>query len=323
MISEDLANRLHLKGKVDPLLTQWTNGSRYRDDSSRRVNLGIQGSKEDQKYLLQDVRTVKVLDLPQQTVKLKKNWKHLDGLDVEELENAKPQILIGQDHCHLIEGRKVIEGPPNAPILTYTKLGWTLHGCHSPAKGRTDDFICCSFRPAEDEDLHSLVKQSFTVENFGVAVNDTRPKSREDERAWKILETTTKRTGDRFESGLLWKREDVKLPESYTNALKRLINIEVRMEKDPELAKDYKAKLQDYLAKGYIRKLTDQEAKVRTDKTFYIPHFPVWNPNKPGKLRLVFDCAAKAQGASLNDHLVSGPDLLNSLPAILMKFRQR
>ena len=43
------------------------------------------------------------------------------------------------------------------------------------------------------------------------------------------------------------------------------------------------------------------------------------NPNKPGKLRLVFDAAAVANGSSLNDHLIPGPDLLNYLVSVLFK----
>ena len=49
----------------------------------------------------------------------------------------------------------------------------------------------------------------------------------------------------------------------------------------------------------------------------------MFNPNKPGKLRFVFDAAAKARGMSLNDALFPGPDLLNQLVGVLMKFRQR
>lgn len=34
--------------------------------------------------------------------------------------------------------------------------------------------------------------------------------------------------------------------------------------------------------------------------------------NKKQKLRIVFDCSSKYQGAYLNDHLLQGQDLMNS-----------
>lgn len=55
---------------------------------------------------------------------------------------------------------------------------------------------------------------------------------------------------------------------------------------------------------------------------WYLPHHPVLNTNKPGKVHVVFDCAAKLQGTSLNDQLLEGPDLTNNLVGILMCFRQ-
>ena len=55
---------------------------------------------------------------------------------------------------------------------------------------------------------------------------------------------------------------------------------------------------------------------------WYLPHFGVLNQKKPGKIRLVFDAAAKTNGVCLNDQLEAGPNLLQSLPGVLVRFRQ-
>lgn len=55
---------------------------------------------------------------------------------------------------------------------------------------------------------------------------------------------------------------------------------------------------------------------------WYLPHHAVFHPRKPDKLRVVFDCAAKFRGTSLNDQLMHGPDLTNNLFGVLNRFRQ-
>lgn len=68
--------------------------------------------------------------------------------------------------------------------------------------------------------------------------------------------------------------------------------------------------ISNLVSKGYARKLTSGEVSVKIEPTWYLSIFITTNPNKPARIRLVWDAIAKANGFSLNDFLLSGPDLL-------------
>ncbi|KAK0137151.1 hypothetical protein N1851_026658 [Merluccius polli] len=55
---------------------------------------------------------------------------------------------------------------------------------------------------------------------------------------------------------------------------------------------------------------------------WYLPIFGVYHPQKPGQIRVVFDLSAQEDGISLNNVLLSGPDLNNSLLGVLLRFRK-
>lgn len=94
------------------------------------------------------------------------------------------------------------------------------------------------------------------------------------------------------------------------------------MRRDPDFAERYRSQMSAYVQKGYARQLSSEEAKVTTDRTWYLPHFGVVNPHKPGKLRVVFDAAAGVQGVSLNSMLLKGPEQAKPLLTILFDFRE-
>ncbi|XP_075264692.1 uncharacterized protein LOC142356781 [Convolutriloba macropyga] len=74
----------------------------------------------------------------------------------------------------------------------------------------------------------------------------------------------------------------------------------------------------DDMDKGYIAAVTNQDAK----NIWYLPHHPVINKQKPDKIRRVTIAASKYKGVSLNDALLTGPDLLCNLHGLLLRFRQ-
>ena len=79
--------------------------------------------------------------------------------------------------------------------------------------------------------------------------------------------------------------------------------------------------MSDYVAKGYAVKLSKEEASITSNRTCYIPHHCVINPNK-AKVRVVYDAAAEYGGTSLNEQFLQGPQLNNSLIGVLFRFRK-
>jgi len=78
----------------------------------------------------------------------------------------------------------------------------------------------------------------------------------------------------------------------------------------------------DLLDKGYAKKVP-QNLRDRNDgKVWYLPHHSVVHPQKPDKVRVVFDCAASYRGTLLNAQVLQGPDLTNRLVGVLLRFRE-
>ena len=120
---------------------------------------------------------------------------------------------------------------------------------------------------------------------------------------------------------LPWRNEEV-LPNNKTMALKRLKHLKKKLNKDPQLKARYTTEMQLMVDKGFAERVPENEDLKSNPKRWFIPHHAVFNPKKPDKLRVVFDCAAEYQGTSLNKMLMQGPDLVNSLVAVLLGFRK-
>ena len=74
--------------------------------------------------------------------------------------------------------------------------------------------------------------------------------------------------------------------------------------------------------KGQAERVPDEELDFSDGRVWYIPHHGVYHPQKPDKIRVVFDASAEFKGDSLNRHLLQGPDLTNSLNGVLCRFRK-
>ncbi|XP_055542975.1 uncharacterized protein LOC129728551 [Wyeomyia smithii] len=336
LIEESLAAELKLKGEKHPLCLRWTADTCRYEESAKRVEVNESGTRNQKsKRRLTDVYTVKELKLPAQSLSIEKlsaSHSHLRGIPVDSYTNVRPRILIGMDNIRIIHPLKYREGKEHEPIAAKTRLGWLIYGtclAFTKAKEKTAPYsyhICAhsySENNSSDGDLNVAVKNYFALESLGIYKPNILPTSDADNRAMNILRTTTTYQDGRYQTGLLWKFDDIRLPNSKPMALQRHVCLMKKMHREPQLAKALQDKIADYLKKGYIRKLSPNEITAPMDRVWYLPIFPVFNPNKPGKMRIVWDAATTVSGISLNSVLLKGPDLLTSLPSVLYKFRER
>ncbi|XP_065074449.1 uncharacterized protein LOC135698401 [Ochlerotatus camptorhynchus] len=329
IVDSELVESLGADGPVESLQMCWTNGVQRTENRSKKVTLEISAKNSPYRYDLMEARTVHKLDLPTQQMdsrKLKEQFEHLKDIQIPSYEVATPKVLIGIDNAHLIAPLDSRVGDSGEPVAVRCNLGWTLYGPRRNVVSSVN-FLghhrCvgeeCSIA---DKKLDEALKQNYQLEEVGTSV--IRLESREDRRAREILEKTTKRIGERFETGLLWKEDDVRFPESFDMALKRLRSLEARMKRNPGVRENLQKQLEEYLAKGYAHRITERELKETPKGTeWYLPLNYVVNPKKPGKVRLIWDAAAKAHGVSFNDKLLTGPDMITSLPVVISGFRER
>ncbi|GBP85304.1 hypothetical protein EVAR_63643_1 [Eumeta japonica] len=149
-------------------------------------------------------------------------------------ENSTLTILLGQDNWHLIVTRGVRSGGLQQPAASFTELGWVLHGPCS-RRGWKDRVNLIQSQEEEQEDsIEKLIKEHVALDNIGITPR--RPKTDPDKRALDILEKESRRTTDgRFQTGLIWRKEDVDIPNNRNTELSRLHNLEKKLKYDVEL----------------------------------------------------------------------------------------
>jgi hypothetical protein len=214
LVSEQIANQLKIQGTPESLCMAWTDDSVHKDENSRRISIEISGVNAKAKvYKLKDVRTISTLSLPVPQIDpstLKRQYKYLENVNFPPFIKEKPGILIGLEHAKLELPAEIKQGTWNEPIATKTRLGWVLHGkinVNVPSLPK-----CCTICTTKsDESLHELIKSFFDMESIGVPGNK-HLESKQNERALKIMETTTRHICNRIETGLLWNTDYVDFP---------------------------------------------------------------------------------------------------------------
>ncbi|KFD47087.1 hypothetical protein M513_11997 [Trichuris suis] len=297
----------------------------------RRVSFTVRSQDGLFELNVDDAYAVPKLHLNRKPVDIKDIVSRFEYLrDIEHelpLTGGEVTVLIGIDNpsAHEVIQYRTDPDRPRSPHATLTPFGWCLVGPFAPYT-ETHTKKCFGVTLGNNPDrpsLSELMERLFDVDIFGIQPKEIDIASPDEQRALRILETTIRFTGERYDATKLWKTDYPRLPDNRLTSLKRFYALERRRVGYPYLAAKYVTVIEEYLSYDHAKVLTAEEANVRPiGRTWYLPHHPVLNPNKPNKLRVVFDAAAKSQGISLNSELLKGPDFLANLVGVLLRFRR-
>lgn len=249
------------------------------------------------------------------------SWDHLSDIasEIPPLLDCGVGLLIGFDCSTALTPRQVIPGEGDQPYAIRTDLGWSVVGKLGSADSADVTGFCHRISvkeapPAIPRDVLKILERDFADSKHGdIGV------SQEDIQFLNFMESgVTVNSRGHLEMPLPFKSRP-NLANNRKLAVVRLSHLKKRLDQDPVYKGNYCQFMDEMLQDGDAELATE---KPGPGEVWYIPHHGVFHPKKPDKLRVVFDCSAKYKGSALNDYLLSGPDLTNSLFGVLCRFRR-
>ena len=222
-------------------------------------------------------------------------------------------LLIGMNVPEALQPMEIISTASDGPYATKVKLGWVINGPTGRyQKGIPQNSFQASMQCAECADFLQMDTYS-----------DSKEYSREESKFMDRVEESINHHQDgHYEVCLPLKDTSVSLPNNRAQAERRAAYLKNKLLSDTRFKEDYVNFMKDMIEKGHARKVPQDQLVGEKGKVWYIPHHGIYHKKKPSKIRVVFDCSSKFQGVSLNDVLLQGPDLTNSLFGVLLRFRQ-
>jgi len=253
-------------------------------------------------------------------------------------EEAQILMLIGRDliEAHHVSDQRI--GGKGAPYAQKLGLGWVIVGETCLGKIHRSDYVNVNktcllqggrssiFKPCENrfeifEATNETKTSSETDPLFQKCKDDERPGLSVDDREFlKMMDSQfVKGPRGKWTAPLPFREDRPKLPNNREQAERRANILHKNLMRNPSKQQQFLTFMQRTFDNGHAEKAPQLE---ENEECWYLPVFGVHHPQKPNEIRCVFDSSAKHRGISLNDVLLTGPDLTNSLLGILLRFRK-
>lgn len=267
---------------------------------------------------------------------------------IPELDHtAEILILLGRDLIRVHKVLQQVNGPPDAPFAQKLELGWVLvgevclGGAHRPVVGTFKTNVLENGRPSILTPCKAPIKLTQTLSHGGEQRSkstkpsldslgqkvfketeyDNRPApSIEDTIFLEIMDQQVYRDeSNNWVAPLPFRVPRQRLSNNREQVFTRFAALEKTLGRKPEMKEQFLELMEKMLERKHAEVAPPLE---HNEECWYLPTFGVYHPQKPGNIRVVFDSSAKYSGTSLNDVLLTGPDLNNSLIGVLIRFRK-
>ena len=245
-------------------------------------------------------------------------WEHLRDIELPVRDDNEVGLLLGANAHLAMEPLEVLPSREGSPYAVRTRYGWIVVGATRHSEAARVNRIAVREEMSEiEENIRDMYNHEYEER-----LHSTRKGlSEDDKRFMKMVEATKGHNEGHYEVGIPLADEKIKLPDNVEVAKRRLSSLEKKMKRNPEFADKYQQSMKEMMDKGYSEVVPDNELTRDDGKVWYLPHHAVVREDKPTKMRIVFDCAAKCEGVSLNDVLLQGPEHTNTLLDVLLRFR--
>ena len=227
-------------------------------------------------------------------------------------------LLIGIDHAQMHTGET---RQSEHLVARNSPLGWVVFGATTSKNQETSRIFLVSYTVPVD------LSEFWSTESMGVAVKpcvcsaDKLTQSEREET--RMIQNSCKKVENQWMIPYPWKTDPKFLPDNQSQAMKKLKATERRLMKNQANAEAYNEQMQEMEVMKFSRKLTDVELAEYTGPVHYISHHEVLRPDKKSTLiRIVFNSSSVYQGHRLNGYWLKGPDLLNSIFGVVLRFRE-
>ncbi len=308
-ITKRAANVLKLQGKF----VAYSLSTLHNHDhviNSQMVDVVLQSLNGDKSLVMSSVFIVD--DIPYNNQKLDvQNYTHLKGIPLVDMSTPlQIDVLIGQDNAEALLPLCIARGQPGEPYAVESMFGWSVCG---KSLNMTSHRVVSNFISGS---IDSKINKLWELEDCHVG-SSIKTWSVDDRKVVALWEEESKIIDGHLEVPIPWKREH--LNNNIYVAKCRLKSLQISLEKK-SMTLPYADAIQAMLNKGFAEPIPVDEIQSESARVWYLPHHAV--PKKDGAIRIVFDCASKFKGYSLNDCAHRGPDLNNKLSNVLLRFRQ-